>query len=465
MNRGGVEALKQALAHRLLQLGAHALGGLQCGLLALRADHHEMPDVRRAEVAAQFLVEQLLARRHGAQAREIGAPQRSLFQHQDRGRRGYQDEHRRQKARRYAQHRECAPRQDVDRRDAEIRGHELRQHPARDPGGDDQADDREKAELRESRESRKEHGTEAANRGEHAEPQRRPDALKRSLRRAAGRFLGEEIDRVVDALADQRDAKAERDAVHRAKGKAHGGDARERAARDRQEPEPEYPRRAIERQQQGGDQRRRHQRKPPGVALDALARHDGKHPGTRDEHFRIHAGKGAADRLSRVRLTIDVGAARARLRNEQRAVAIGGKPHAVLRRRSPLRGELLDQPQELPARIGRECAADEHPGRRGEQLQVLLQALTQCRGGKALRLDCGTQEVAVLPEEIAVPRMRERLAVIHRDERGIGAQRRGQALAVRRELDGRCALDTDEDEAGDHAIAQLLDQELLLGRR
>ena len=66
--------------------------------------------------------------------------------------------------------------------------------------------------------------------------------------------LGEKIDRIVDAFADQRRAEAQRDAVHRAEAEADRRDAGQRAARHRQEPQREHAQRAIQREQHGADE-------------------------------------------------------------------------------------------------------------------------------------------------------------------------------------------------------------------
>ena len=56
------------------------------------------------------------------------------------------------------------------------------------------------------------------------------------------------------------------------------------------------------------------------------------------------------------------------------------------------------------------------------------------------------------------------LAVVDGCEAVLLAQRRGQLLARPCQRFGRCALDSDQDEARHHAIAQLLDEYLLRGR-
>ena len=54
------------------------------------------------------------------------------------------------------------------------------QHPARHGQRDDEAGDGEQAELGEACEARQQHRAEAADRGQHAEPQRWPDARRAS---------------------------------------------------------------------------------------------------------------------------------------------------------------------------------------------------------------------------------------------------------------------------------------------
>ncbi len=105
-----------------------------------------------------------------------------------------------------------------------------RQHPARHGGRDDEPDDRQQPDLREPREAGEQQRAEADRRRPDAERDRPPETGRARAAVVAGP-LHEQVDRVVDRLADQRDAETERDAVDDAETERDGGEAGQGARR------------------------------------------------------------------------------------------------------------------------------------------------------------------------------------------------------------------------------------------
>ena len=89
--------------------------------------------------------------------------------------------------------------------------------------------------------------------------------------------LGQQVDSIVDSLADQRHAEAQGDAVHEAERHADSGNPGEHSARHRQERKHQNARGAIGEQQDGRNQCGGDQRQPRHVRLHARARPYGKH--------------------------------------------------------------------------------------------------------------------------------------------------------------------------------------------
>ena len=161
---------------------------------------------------------------------------------------------------------------------------QLRQHEARDRGGGDQAADGKQSELRQSRKARRQQRGKAADRGQHAQADGPPQRALGGI--AAAPRLHEQVDRVIDRLADQRDPKAQRNAMHHAKPQRHRRDAGQRARGDRQQSEQQRRQRAVHQQQQRHDQRGAEQRQPHRLMLDGGARIDREHRGTAEQQTR-----------------------------------------------------------------------------------------------------------------------------------------------------------------------------------
>ncbi|VWC38049.1 hypothetical protein BUB20358_06769 [Burkholderia ubonensis] len=357
-----------------------------------------------------------------------------------------------------------------------------RQHEARDERGGRQARDRIQPELHEAREAGEQHRREAADGRQHAEPDRRPVRGEPRARRvgragcvarAGLRRLHEQVDRVVDRLADQRGAEAERQPVDRAERDADRREPGRDARQHRQQPERERARRAVQRQQQRDDQQQAQRRQALDVAPDRVARVDREHAGP---GHRERAGRRARRRLprrveraahgiDRARLRIGVGAGGGRLHDEHRARAVARRPHAVARRRQRAAVELADERGDFAGRVARQQRLREEAGRRAQQVEAVAERLVQALGGEALRRHGRAQQVAMLDDELLVARVVDRLAVVDRRELRIVAQRRGHAPRQHRARGGGVAVDRDEDQSRHESVAQLVDEHALPGAR
>jgi hypothetical protein len=173
----------------------------------------------------------------------------------------------------------------------------------------------------------------------------------------------------------------------------------------------------------------------------------------------------AADRRHRPLLRVDIEPRRAGLRDEQRPGAVAREPYAVARFRTHLPFELLDDLQQLAGGIGGQGAPHQHPGGRIEQREVLLEAGPQSLRRKMPGHHRRTQQVAVAPEIVAVALGARLLAVGHRDEALVPAQRLCELAARLRQRAGGAALDSNQNQPRYDAVAQLIHQHLLPGRR
>ncbi len=141
------------------------------------------------------------------------------------------------------------------------------------------------------------------------------------------------------------------------------------------------------------------------------------------------------------------------------------EPDAVPGMRPARPGELVDESEDLAGRIVRQAAFDERRQVGAEQPQVVLQRRAQPRRGEALGHHAGTEEIAVAPEHVALGSERRLLAVVDGGEFRLRAQALGHRLAHRRQRLRRRALDAEQDQARDDAVADLIDQHLLRRRR
>ncbi|MDR8822842.1 hypothetical protein FEQ05_06588 [Burkholderia pseudomultivorans] len=363
--------------------------------------------------------------------------------------------------------------------DRDVRAAQVRQHEARDERGGRQPDDRIQPELHEARKAGEQHRREAADGGQHAEPDRRPVRGKPRARRVGRarrtglRRLHEQVDRVVDGLADQRRAEAEREPMHGAEHDTDRRDAGRDAGQHRQQAQRERARRAVKRQQQRDDQHDARTRQAFDVVPDRVARLDREHArarhreraGGRVRQSLRRGGECAAHRVDRACLRIGVGAGGGRLHDEHRARAVARCPDAVADRRLRAAVELVDERADFAGRVARQQVLRDEAGGRAQQVEAVAERLVQAGGGEALRRDRRAQQVAMLEDELPVARVVHRFAVVDRRELRIGAQRGGHAPRQRRTRGRVAAVDRDQDQPRHDAVAQLIDQHLLAGAR
>ena len=164
-------------------------------------------------------------------------------------------------------------------------------------------------------------------------------------------------------------------------------------------------------------------------------------------------------------LRIDVEAGRARLRDQQCATAVRGKPHALAFVRPSLPLQSVDHLQHLAGGVARQEITDQHAGRRGQQVELLLQATANAVRGKPLRVNRRTEQIAIAQQEFAIGAQTVLRAIGHIDEPLVLFQPRRQRLAECRELALFAAFDSDQDQARHHALPQFIDQEALRRRR
>ncbi len=242
--------------------------------------------------------------------------------------------------------------------------------------------------------------------------------------------MNEQVDRVVDRLANQRDAEAESDPVYDSEAERHRGDSRESAGDDRDETEKESGDGAIYRQQQEEDEAGAEQGKTNGFVLDGRARGDGKHAGA--AHFESEPrggcagwgrrpGKRRADGFNGLRLSVRIGASRSRLRDDQGAVAVLGNPHTLSCSWRLPAAHVIDDIDHLAGRILRQQFFDQHAGGRGEQIERVLDRGRESIDCEPLGSDSFAQRVAMLEEILAIPINSGCLSVADRCEACIGA--------------------------------------------
>ena len=226
--------------------------------------------------------------------------------------------------------------------DTKIRRQQMGQHETRHSGGRHQAGNRIQAQLREAGKAGQQQRRKAEDGGQDAQAHGWPEALDPDLLVCALLFrLHEQVDGIVHRLADQRSAESQGDAVHRPETQADRGNACQRAARDRQQPQEQRSEGAIDQQQQGGDERDADEGKAADLVLDGVARGHREHAGTGHHEFRGRGGAGSSverlsDRGHGALLGVGIGSRSARLQQHQGARAVAGGPGAIhqLRRRS-----------------------------------------------------------------------------------------------------------------------------------
>ena len=348
---------------------------------------------------------------------------------------------------------------------------ELRQHEAGDQRRGGNAGQRIEAELGEAGKAGKKQRAEAGGRGQHTEPDGRPEALL-PVGQAVAAGLHEVINRVIHRLADQRRAETDGDAEYRAVGQADRDDAGQRAGNHRQQAEAEQAQRAIDEEQYGNDGQRADRRQAADFALDRRPRIDREQAGA----GQLQAGAGnalplrgfgelGADQLDRVFLAVGVGAERRGLDQQHRPFAVVRGPDAGLAVRLRAGIEAAQQFEHFAGRIARQQGFEHHAKRRGQAVDAVGNALFQAVDRKAFGCHGRAEQIAVAEEEIAVGRLAVALAVLYRDKFGHFAESTAQLARQGGALRLVAAGDGDHQQTRNNALLQLVDQHLLLGAR
>ncbi len=182
-------------------------------------------------------------------------------------------------------------------------------------------------------------------------------------------------------------------------------------------------------------------------------------------HLVLRAIEGRLDLRQPLLLGVDVEAGGAGLDQQQRATLVLGEPDAVPGVGPRGAGELLDQGQDLAGGIVGQAALHQRGKIGAEEMQVVLEGGAQPRRGEALGLHARAQQIAVAPEHVALRREGGVLAVVDGGKLGLRPQAPGHRLAERGEGLRRRTLDPQQDQARDHAVADLVHQHLLRGGR
>ena len=352
---------------------------------------------------------------------------------------------------------------------------QLRQHETRHQRRRQHPGQRIQAELGQPGKAREKQGGKAGNRGQHAEPDGRPEAFAPGIdTHPAG--LHEVVDRVIDRLADQRRAEADGDTEDRAVGQADRDNAGQCAGDDGQQAEREQPERAIDEEQHGNDRHAADQRQLAHLVLDRCPRIDREQagPGERQAGLaqaarRAALGELLANQLDGGFLPVGIGAEGAGLDQQHGAFAIARGPDAGAAVRLGAGIELAENGDQFTGRVAGEQRLEHHAGRRGQQVDAVGDGLFQTIGRETFRRDLRTEQVAVLEQEIAVGRLAVAFAVLDRGEFGPLDEPAAQVARQRRPLGDIAAADRDHEQPGNGPFLELIDQHLLfrcrLGRQ
>ncbi len=239
----------------------------------------------------------------------------------------------------------------------------MRQHKASHQRGRRQAADGIQPQLRQARETRRQQRRETADGRQHAQADRRPQRTAPARVTGDARLLrlDEQVDRIIDRLADQGDPEAQGDAVDLTKTERHGGNTGQRSGNHRDQAQDQCGHGPVDRQQQDDDQAGAQQRQAQHLMLDGRARGHRKH--TRAAHLEFEAltlggreGRRCGvvsppDGLDRHALGFRIGACGARLRDKQGALAVLRCPYTVDSSRCLTSGDIVDDLHHLPGGI------------------------------------------------------------------------------------------------------------------
>ncbi len=298
------------------------LRGFQHGFLLRSRHYDEKTHIRRADVRAKACVQILVSLRHGAQCGQLTIPERVALQVEDGDRCD----------RKQAEHyRSAASAAKCRRNRGTQRSHIANGEAAWQPVGQDetghqrrrnQSRDRIQPELRQSRKARGQQCGKAAYGGQHAQTDGRPGPPG----------LDEQINGIVDRLADQRDAEAERNPMYLAESQRNGRHSGERTRSDWHQSEDQGGHGAVHHEEQSHDCGGAEQRKTHDLVFDHRAGGHGEHAGS--AHFQGKAGAcggrqriggglvRGADRCDRLLLGVRIRSCCPGLGNEQCALAV-----------------------------------------------------------------------------------------------------------------------------------------------
>ena len=281
--------------------------------------------------------------------------------------------------------------------------------------------------------------------------------------------LHQVIDAEVDGLADQGGAKANRDGVDRAKAQRHGRDGHQDARHHRQQPHQQRARRAVDRQQQRHHQHGADQRQALDFAFDDAARGHGKvgraGHGERKGSVAFDARKFGVGAGQHLLLRIGVCAGGAQHGHEQGALPIGRAQHTGLGVGVGAgRGQAVEHMQHFCRGVARQQGLEQAAGGRGQQLQRLAQGLGEALRGERFGRDAVAQRVAVGHQEGAIAVAAGCIAIEGALEVGAAPHPRGQLGRGLRTLLGRAAFNAQKQHARQRTLADLVNQQLLLGR-
>ncbi|MCY1298638.1 hypothetical protein D9M70_481320 [compost metagenome] len=254
-----------------------------------------------------------------------------------------------------------------------------------------------------------------------------------------------------------------------AKTEAHRRDAGQRAAQYRHQSQHQQRHRTVDRQQQRDDDGHADGRQALDVVPDGVARLDGEDAGAGHREL-VGAvcrglGKGIADCVDGLRLRVRIRTRGRALRQQHRALAVARGPGAGMQRGALAGVELRQHCRDLAGGVAWQQCLGEEAGRRGQQLERIVHGVRQAVLAETLRRDRRAEQVAVSVDVLAVGVLVQRLAVLDRGEARIAPQLRRHRARDRGAAIGVAAFDADQDQPRHQPVAQLADQQLLLGAR
>ncbi len=172
--------------------------------------------------------------------------------------------------------------------------------------------------------------------------------------------LHEQVDGIIDRLADQRGAETQRQPMYRAaKTQADRGHPGQRARYHRHQPEQQRGHRAVHQQQQRDDQADAQRGQALHFTLDGVAGADREHARA-GHHEAVSLGvglclprlpEGLADGGDGVRLAVGVRASAGGLRQQHGALAVARDPSAVAQRHALVAVELAQHGRDFASGV------------------------------------------------------------------------------------------------------------------